>query len=172
VFILSFLTPVCQFSSFPYVIFPLCSFVLYLLFLELFIFQFYMSLSINFPSGFLPSVLGLCATLLAYFVSPVSSSLLNYSLLLFLSFSLSFHRNFAISFVSSVSCTCGSINSASLVTSYDRDVSAVSTLQGVQTRCLLFHVSLQFANFRPSPMSFFPSVPFFLYFLFLELFIF
>ena len=125
-----------------------------------------MSLSINFPSGFLPSVLGLCATLLAYFVSPVSSSLLNYSLLLFLSFSLSFHRNFAISFVSSVSCTCGSINSASLVTSYDRDVSAVSTLQGVQTRCLLFHVSLQFANFRPSPMPFFPSVPFFYIFSF------
>jgi hypothetical protein len=83
-----------------------------------------------------------------------------------LSFSLSFHRNFAISFVSSVSCTCGFINSASLVTSYDRDVSAVSTLQGVQTRCLLFHVSLQFANFRPSPMSFFPSVPFFYIFSF------
>jgi len=56
-----------------------------------------------------------------------------------------------------------------------RDVPVVSTLQGIQTLCLFFHFSLQFASFRPSLMYFFSS-SLVLYFLFvsflLELFLF
>jgi hypothetical protein len=113
-----FVLPLCTFSPIPCFIFSfrvVLSGVICILILHLFI---------HFPSAFLPSFLGYVSfylTRLFCFPLIFFHSLIILFSSLFLSFSLSFYRSFVISFVSSVSCTCGFINSASLVASYDRN---------------------------------------------------
>jgi hypothetical protein len=86
-FVLPFLTPVCQFSSFPYVLFP--PLPMFYIFFSCHSFWSYLyfnfTVFINFPFGFLFSFLSFCAsTLLAYFVFLVSIPFLNYSVLFFI----------------------------------------------------------------------------------------
>lgn len=79
-------------SSLPVFVLPLCAFSLLPLFYIFFYVSFFLKLYIiisqffiNFTFGFLPSFLSFCvSTLLAYFVSPVSFSFLNYSVLFFI----------------------------------------------------------------------------------------